>query len=78
MRFGGLHFGPVSKVGTNLGKRDKGHCGQGRLGVGEKVRADADRAGGGQAVRISQETEGQGKGFGFYHKPDKHWLESGR
>ena len=72
-----MHFGPVSKVGTNLGKRDKGHCRQGGLGAGEKVRADADRAGGGHAVCISQETEGQGKGSGFCHKPDKHCLESG-
>lgn len=44
MRFGGMHSGPVSKVGTNLGKRDRGHCGQGGLGVRGKVRADANRA----------------------------------
>lgn len=73
-----MHSGPVSKVGTNLRKRDRGRCGQGGLGVGGRVRAGADRAGGGQAVHVSQETEGQGKGSGFYHKPDKHRLKSGR
>ena len=78
MHFGEKEPGPVSKTGTNLEKRDKGYCGQGGLGVGEKVRADADGAGGGQAVCISQEIEGQGKGSGFYHNPDKCPLEGGR
>lgn len=65
MHFGEKEPGPVSKIGTNLEKRDKGYCGQGRLGVGEKVRADADGAGGGHTVCISQGLKARERGLDF-------------
>lgn len=35
----------VSKVGTNLGNRNKGSCGRGVPDVGEKGKADTDQVG---------------------------------